>query len=215
MTTRRTVPLDISLSTNGGSPSNAAVRGPGLDRSPLRAHGRGRRRRLRRLLGLHGLDGGQRRVPQHPGVLPPCLGEHALVGAQRLQRRLRRPARPVRPLRRPARPAPAVQGGARRLRRRLGPLRRVHLDRDAHRVARRAGCRRGHARAGLARHRGARLLGRAPHAVAQRVGGRRRPRRRPRAHRSAAPWSISTTGAWSSSSTSPSAWWPGSSPAGW
>ena len=99
--------------------------------------------------------------------------------------------------------------------RRLGPVCGVHLDRDADRLPSRPGRRRGDARARLPRHRGARLTRRSGAPTRSACGPPRPPSPPARAPRSAARWSISTTGAWSSSSTSPSACWPGSWPAGW
>ena len=62
----------------------------------------------------------QRRVPEHPRVVPGLHDQQPVVDPQRLQHRLRGVPRPVRPADRPDRPAARVRLGRAGLHRRLG-----------------------------------------------------------------------------------------------
>ena len=143
------------------------------------------RRLVRRVPRVPRRDHRQRRVPQHPRVVPGRRDRRAVVDPQRLQHRLRRVPRRVRPPRRPARPPARVH--RRRgpvFTARLGALRDRARRRDAHRLPRRPGARRRDPRPGLARAGGRGVPARPPLARHRAVGRVGRARLRPRpAHR--------------------------------
>ena len=87
---------------------------PGLER-----HGPGHRL-VRGVPGVPRRHDRQRRVPEHPRVVPGLHDQQPVVDPQRLQHRLRGVPRPVRPDDRPDRPAPRVRLGRAGLHRRLG-----------------------------------------------------------------------------------------------
>ena len=140
---------------------------------PLEGPARHRRRRLHGVPRRHHRE---HRVPRPEGRLRVVLAGRAVVGAQRLQHRLRRAARPGRPARRPHRPAADVLRRPGALPGRLRGVRPGPLGARPRRGARRAGRRRRRAHPDLARAAAARVPARAARDRHRPVGrdGRRR-----------------------------------------
>ena len=137
-------------------------------------------RQLRRLPRLPRRDHRQRRVPLDPGVVLRHHDRSAVLGAQRLQHRLRGLADPVRAAHRPGRSTTVVRGRRRRVHRGVRGVRPRPVGRAAHPGPGLPGLRRGDARAGLAGpgHRG--LPAGAARPRHRRVGSVGRGRRRRR-----------------------------------
>ena len=157
----------------------------------------------RRLPGLPRRDHRQRRLPVDPGVVPRHVDRRAVVGAQRLQHRLRGVPHRLRPAHRPARPAAGVRRRHRAVHARVRAVRR-RADRSScwsppgssRRSARRCWCP---PRSPWSSRPSRASGGRTPSAC----GARPRPWPPGSGRRSAAPWSSSAAGAGRSWSTCP------------
>ncbi len=163
----RTEPTPTPWNSRGGDAARHQARRRPLGR--LRGGGAGLPRRHDR----------QRRVPGHPRVVPDRVARRHLVGAQRLQHRLRGVPAAGRPDRRPARAQAPVRVGHLALRDRVRPVRGGPERRSADRGPRAPGAGRGDPGPGVARARPPGLP--RPPARARRgdVERGRGPRRRP------------------------------------
>ena len=171
------------------------------------------RQRLRGVPGLPRRDDRERRVPEHPRVLPRHVDRRAVLGAQRLQHRLRGVPHRLRPAGRPAGPAPDLRARASWSSR--SRPRSAAPPRPSSCWSPPASCRRS-APPCWSRppwRWSSRPSPRSAGRTRSASGARRPPWRPASARRSAAPWSRPAAGAGRSTSTSPSASRPCWSPA--